>query len=267
MRRIFLAVAILSLAISPVGPAGAAGRVSLAAHHATYDLTLERARGQVSAATGTMSFEVLDACSGWATRQRLVLAITNGEGRTVNTVSESTTWESKDGRLLRFRTREVSAGSPPLTISGVAHRSRSGRAGSVLYTLPAKREVALPPGTLFPLAHPRAIRRAAASGQRFTPVPLFDGTGPDGAEATFITVVRPMGVGRPGWPALRRMPSTRVHIAFFPRKADTMTPDFESGMRYYVNGVAEKLDLDFGDFVMHGRLVRFALAPPEKCPG
>src|SRR5438874_1465779 len=47
----------------------------LAAHQAMYRLSLESAHsGDVTAATGTMTYEVIDACDGWAVQQRLELA-------------------------------------------------------------------------------------------------------------------------------------------------------------------------------------------------
>ena len=42
----------------------------MAAQRAQYALTLSSARGDITAASGTMAYEVQDACDGWATRQR-----------------------------------------------------------------------------------------------------------------------------------------------------------------------------------------------------
>ena len=41
------------------------------------------------------------------------------------------------------------------------------------------------------------------------------------------------------------------------------TPDYEVGMRYFANGVADDLSMDFTDFVMHGTLSEFSLTPPH----
>ena len=57
----------------------------------------------MTAATGSMAYEVQDACDGWATSQRLQMTLTNRDGQDVQMLSEYTTWESKDGLKLRFR--------------------------------------------------------------------------------------------------------------------------------------------------------------------
>ena len=66
--------ALLSLSI----PAGAAdlGAIPLAAHRATYALTLANAKsGGVQAATGSMTYAFIDDCEGWSTQQRLDIVV------------------------------------------------------------------------------------------------------------------------------------------------------------------------------------------------
>lgn len=65
-------------------------------------------------------------------------------------------------------------------------------------------------------------------------------------------------------PALAKLFSTRVRLAFFERKKNEYTPSYEVGMRYWENGVAEDMQMDFGDFVMRARMAEFALQP-RKC--
>ena len=36
-------------------------------------------------------------------------------------------------------------------------------------------------------------------------------------------------------------------------------------MRYWENGVADDLRMDFGDFVMDGKLTQLKLPPPRRC--
>jgi len=35
------------------------------------------------------------------------------------------------------------------------------------------------------------------------------------------------------------------------------------GMKYFANGVADDLHMDFSDFVMQGKLAEFTLPPPH----
>ena len=60
---------------------------------------------------------------------------------------------------------------------------------------------------------------------------------------------------------LAGLPSGRVHVAFFDQSAGTQQPDYEVSMRYWANGVADELVMDFGDFAMRGKLSTLTLQP------
>jgi len=133
--------------------------------------------------------------------------------------------------------------------------------------VPAARTMKLPVGTLFPMAHTAAILAAAAAGKKFLSLPLFDGTGTDGAQDTFVTVLDWGAKTDVAWPRLAALPSGRVHISFFDRDkpGGGQTPDYEIGMRYFEDGVADDLRMNFGEFVMTGALKTFEPAPPPHC--
>lgn len=240
---------------------------ALAPHHADYALTLKSSReGSVIAAAGTMRFDLQDACTGLATAQRLALDLTDSDGRETHSVSDYATFESRDGTRLHFVSRQAESGADTQTLEGTAVLGRAALGGHADYAGEAPHRVPLPPATLLPSAHTAAILDAAAAGRRFLAAPLFDGTSADGAEDSFVVI----GAHRPpaanAWPALAPLGSARVHIAFFDRTGDdTDTPQYEIGMRSYDNGVADELTLDFGDFVMQGRLATLTLYPPRHC--
>ena len=77
---------VLAYAATPAPPPPARTSVPLAAHRALYELTLDSSRGgrQIASARGTMGYEVVDVCDGWATRQRLRMTITSGEGKLIS---------------------------------------------------------------------------------------------------------------------------------------------------------------------------------------
>ncbi len=260
-RRRFAALLPLLFALLATAPSPARA-TDLAAHHARYDLTLQSARGDVTAATGTMSYEVLDACDGWAVRQRLSMVITDREGRDIDMVSDYTTWESKDGLKLRFHMRQTTDQSVTSDVTGDATLQRNGSGGVAHYTSPDDNTKKLPAGTLLPMAHTAAILKAAETGKKLLAVPLFDGTGANGAQDTSI-VISSWGPPQPGkWPALSKLASGRVRVAFFDRQTSAQEPDYEVGMRYWENGIADELAMDFGDFVMTGKLNELTVAKP-----
>ena len=276
LRRPLALLAIALLATPALlTPAKAAGPVPPAAHRALYDLTLESSRGgETTGARGTMAYEVTDACDGWATRQRLALTITNRDGQDVETVSDYATWESKDGLSLRFKMRQTTDTALTDQAEGDAHIDSPGGTGTIHYTLPEDHRIPMPKGTVFPMAHTEAILAAAAAGKKFIALPIFDGTGDKGTQDSAIAITNwappAKGSGLAANPVLAALPSGRVRIAFYDRDKPGAggdkpagAADYEVGMRYWANGVADDLHMDFGDFVMQGRLKEFTLQPPH----
>jgi hypothetical protein len=263
-----LAVLLYIVSLSVAHSAGIAvpqAAVALAAHRAMYALTLDSAHySDVVAARGTMGYEVLDACDSWAVRQRLDMTVTNTDGQNVHMISDYATWEAKNGLRLRFHMTQRTDSAITARTDGEASLERAGGPGLVHYTEPKEATLPLPPGTLFPMAHTAAIIAAAREGKRFLALPLFDGTDDNGAENTSIVVIDWKQPFKTDWPFLSELPSTRVRLAFFERKPGTITPDYQVGMRYWENGVADDMQMDFGDFVMDAKLTRL-VPQPHKC--
>jgi hypothetical protein len=242
--------------------AGPADATDLAAHRALYTLTLASSKGDdVVAATGKMAYEVIDACDGWAVRQRLEMMITNRDGQDVQMSSDYTTWESKDGLKLRFRMKQMTDSATTSEVAGDASLDAPGGPGVVHYTVPGESTKKLPPGTLFPMAHTAAILAAAEHGKKALFIPLFDGTTADGAQDSSVAVVHWDPPAASKWADLSKLANGRVHVAFFDRTASASEPDYEVSMNYWENGVADSLAMDFGDFIMDGKLADYQ---PQK---
>ncbi|HEY7581583.1 MAG TPA: cell envelope integrity EipB family protein [Acetobacteraceae bacterium] len=247
-------------------PADAAGlNTASAAHRAIYNLTLNASRGgDVVAARGTMGYEVIDACDGWAVRQRLSMTLTNSEGQDIQMVSDYATWEAKDGLKFRFHMKQTTDTAVTSQTDGDARLEGPGGAGQAHYTVPEDTTKPLPAGTLFPMAHTSAILAAAQAGKKFVALPLFDGTDDSGAEDSSIVVLDWKKPEPNKYPLLASLPSTRVRLAFFDHSSTGETPTYQVGMRYWENGVADNLQMDFGDFVMDAKMTD--LTPlPHKC--
>ena len=258
LRHIAAAAALTaSLLGTPARPVLAA---DLAAHRAVYDLKLDTAHEtKVTAATGSMTYEMQDTCDGWATQQRLDMTITNSEGQDVHMLSDYTTYESKDGLRLRFRMKQTTDDAVTSDLAGDATLEPGGGIGSAHFTMPKDDTLSLPKGTLFPTRHTENLLQAAESGRKFIAVPLFDGTTEKGAQDSSIVVNGWPSADKSSWPDLAKLPSGRFHIAFFDRTHGASTPDYEVSMRYWENGVADDLAMDFGDFVMDGNIREFKL--------
>jgi hypothetical protein len=259
------ALATQSAAAANTSPAVTPPTGALLAHKALYALTLDTANGKdVIAARGTMGYEVTDACDGWAVRQRLKMTITNAEGQDIEMASDYATWESKDGLKFRYHMRQTTDTAVTSQTDGEAFLQKVGSTGEAHYTTPHDATSPLPAGTVFPMAHTAAIIAAARDKKHFLSLPLFDGTDESGVEDSFIVVLDWKLPMQTKWPALTPLPSTRVNIAFFDHTAVAITPTYEVAMRYWENGVADAMKMNFGDFVMSAKMQEFT-PQPHKC--
>jgi len=271
LPNLILILLVLGVASGSAAPAAPAAPVPDAAlpfvgQRALYTLTLAAPHDtSVVAGSGRMGFEVLDACDGWAVRQRLEMTLVNSEGAVTHTLSDYATWEAKNGLVFRFHTLDLTNGEVTDRLAGEAHLDRTGGPGEVVYSEPSHSTVALPAGTLFPMAQTEAIILAARAGKKFMASPLFDGTDTTGASWSSVAIegwdpAQPQaGEGR--FAALAGLPSTYVRVAFFSHEPSVMLPDFQIGMRYFLNGVADDLAMDFSEFSMRGRMVHLSILP------
>jgi len=259
MKNMFLA-AVLSML------PGVALADGLTGQDAYYDLSLAKVRTHdVTGATGAMRFSVVDGCTGWGTTQHMTLLIRNADGSLNKTVTDYMTWETKDAKTLTFTLQERdNDGKLVIDDAGTATHSGPNGAGTIAYTTPAGRLLNLPPGTLFPMAHTAALLAAGEAGKKFISVPLFDGTSDSGAQSTFVALLGHHKPEKADFPDLSKLASTDVDIAFFDRQNADVNPNFRSQMRYYDDGVATGIMLDFGDFVMRGDLEKLTI-PPSDC--
>ncbi|MDR3531935.1 MAG: cell envelope integrity EipB family protein [Rhodopila sp.] len=246
-------------------PAGVPNQGALLAHRALYTLTLDSTKGgDVIAAHGTMGYEVTDVCDGWAVRQRLRMTITNTDGQEIEMASDYATWEAKDGLRFRYHMRQTTDTAVTSQTDGEAVLQKIGGPGEAHYTTPRNSTSALPAGTVFPMMHTASIIAAAREKKHFVTLPLFDGTDENGVEDSFIVVLDWKSPQQNKWPTLSPLPSTRVHIAFFDHQPAAMLPTYEVGMRYWENGVADDMQMDFGDFVMSAKMKEFT-PQPRRC--
>lgn len=265
----FLTAAVAGLLLSAVPALAGPAAPGLVSHRAGYTLSLHEADtgSGVESATGVMIYQWADACDGWTVQQRFELSVRTGEGD--NQVrSEYLTWEAKDGGRYRFRSRQFQGSTVISEVVGVAEMPADGP-GRVRFSAPADKTVILPPGTLFPTAHFAALMDLARDGKRLFNRRVFDGTDDKGAQElnAVIAPVRKaaMESGDPAVAALDGMPVWPMRFAFYDDDKPGGQPDYELGMRYFDNGVADALRLDFGPYVVAGTLSKLELLPDPGC--
>ena len=269
-RRAAIAASLASLMLATSG--GAALAASLAAHRATYELSLDH----VERRRGGRRHRPHDLPGhGYLLRLGHPAAAAPADGhprrRPDQRWSPTTRrWRARTADHLTFDMHQRANGATTEQVRGEATMPAPGPGpggGSIGYVLPHRATVALPAGTLFPMAHTLAILQAAEAGRKSLSPLLFDGTGPDGAQDTYVVITgwqpAPSQSDRAG--SLAALGSAQVHVAFFSRAPGTISPDYEAAMRYFSNGVSDRVLMDFGTFTMKATMQDFVLAKPAHC--
>lgn len=237
-------------------------------HRAIYKMSLSSARNssKVSDVRGRMMFEWADACDGWTTEQRFQLRFVYSEGEEMNMNTNYTTWEAKNGLRYRFNVRKQVNGETDEDIRGEATLAKAGAAGNAHFTKPEAQDMALPAGSMFPTSHTLGILQRAKAGEHIFNSVVFDGADAEGTTEvnTFIGQLTgsqvDIGDGllkdKKGWP---------VRMAFFPLNSDAAQPEYEMSLRLLQNGIAESMQIDYGDFTIKAILETLQALPKSGC--
>lgn len=135
-----------------------------APHRAVYSVvTLDKGKPSGDA-PGTYAFELKLTCDGgYVVNQRLRLEMAGARASIVSEQQSQMT-ESRDGRKLVFEHRTTANGKQTGLVKGEALIADDGT-GQARFTDPEGQTVALPAGTLFPVAIARATIRQAKAGE------------------------------------------------------------------------------------------------------
>jgi hypothetical protein len=251
-------------------PAEAAG-VQLVPHRAVYSMKLGSLRSGSSTvdARGAMYVEWSEACDGWTVTQRVKLALTTAQGDDLETDSNYSSWEAKDGRSYRFTVRNMRDGRLAEELRGAANLAANAGAGEALFTTPVGTRFALPKAAVFPTEHTVQLIAAAQGGENHLSRVIFDGASLDGPlEVNAIIgapIKAPANVAADAGAELTSGPSWRVRLAFFPLSSQSPEPDYEVGVRLFENGVADNFLLDYGDFSVAANLEKIEALPRPRC--
>ena len=154
---------LLSTAVLFALPALPAAAQEMAPHRAVYSVTMLDHGKPGDGAPGTYAYELKPTCDGYIVNQRLRLEIPGPRGMVVSEQLSQMT-ESRDGKKLRFEHRSTTDGRETSLIKGDALLGDDG-SGQAHFSDPEGQTVALPVGTLFPVAIARETIRQAKAGE------------------------------------------------------------------------------------------------------
>ncbi|QLF70344.1 cell envelope integrity EipB family protein [Peteryoungia desertarenae] len=262
--RSLLAMVVAASACSPLtAHATAAGK--LVPHRAVYDVQLKEAseRSGIEGMRGRMVYEFRgSACDGFSTDFRFVTQINTGEGTRV-TDQRSSTFEDVEAGTFSFSTKTFTDDQLDTDISGAA-REQGGKV-KVELTGPSNREVEVA-ASRFPAEHMLEVISRAQRGERFFESRIYDGS--EEGDQTYLTTTIVGPRQKPGaldgetkavgellkaeyWP---------VSISYFEENTvGDQLPIYSQSFKLYENGVTRDLTLDYGDFVLTGKLTKLEI--------
>ena len=139
--------------------------------------------GKAGASIGNYAYELKLTCEAYIITQRLRL----DAGGITEQQSQMT--ESRDGRKITFEHRSTANGKQTSIVKGGATLDQNG-VGEAVFTDPQGQSVALPAGTLFPIAIARATVKHAKAGDGGFDALFFYGEKPKSPQAVNILIGR-----------------------------------------------------------------------------
>jgi hypothetical protein len=262
----YLLLALLP-AIVGADPRARAAAAEIAPHRAIYLLDLLRLKSSsgVVGARGAVYFEWGKTCTGYLVNQHVRMQLAVSEGQSSIAVLVFSSFESNDGRNMRFKLRQIADGSVTEDMEGVAELEADGT-GVAHFSMPERRDIALPKGTMFPTAYSRKALDAVVAGKESFLGYLFDGSTTDGAFEVSTFYGPPETKPKPGGPAGETDRFWPKRAGYFGLGAADAEPLFEVGALVNAEGVAAWFDLDYGSFSVRASLAEFErLPPPPNC--
>ena len=272
-RSAFVAAALAGACFAGSGVTSAFANPAsgLAPHRAVYDLQLKDAteRSGIAGMYGRMVYEFNGSpCEGYTVSFRFVTQVNTGE-ETRLTDQQTTTYEDLKSGSFRFLTRSFTDEKLDKEVRGTAHEDKEGV--SVDLTAPDARKVELA-ASRFPTEHMIEVIEHAKKGERFFESRLYDGS--DSGDKTLMTtsVVGKKEMPKAGDPDADKAGTFAsqafwpVSIAYYNDTSDgDALPVYRMAFKLYENGITRDLTMDYGEFVLTGRLAKLEMFKQQEC--
>ena len=260
--------------------AQSAAPVQLAPHVAVYDLKLMSTKGKRSleSVRGRIVYDFSGSvCEGYALKFRQVTELDSGEGKVALSDLRTSTWEDGEARSFRFKSENFTDDKQMTDVDGRADRSPKNVA--VRLTKPDDKKLDI--GTVvFPTEHMRLLIEAARAGKNLVELAVYDGS--DNGEKIYQSLavigrkIEPDGKApedaAAGQTTLAGMARWPVTISYFDKtqkrdddQPSEQTPVYAMSFEMYDNGIARALKLDYGDFVVGGKMTSLEVRTARPC--
>jgi EipB-like len=259
---------------------GAGKSIDLAPHIAIYDLTLKSSRGKraLESVRGRIVYDFSgSSCEGYALQFRQVTELDSGEGKVALSDLRTTTWEEGEGKSFRFKSQNYMNQEQIGEVDGSADREKSG----VAVKLSKPEDKSFEAGkVVFPTEHMRLLIEAAEAGKTLLEVDVYDGSESGQKIYHSLSVIghriapeQAIDNAGPEKDSLAVLARWPVTISYFDnsreKKADDQpseqTPVYSISFEMYENGISRALRLDYGDFVIDGKISSLEVKKTAAC--
>jgi hypothetical protein len=258
---------------------GPGASVNLAPHIAIYDLKLTSSRGKRSleSVRGRIVYDFSgSACDGYALNFRQVTELDSGEGKVALSDLRTATWEEGDGNSFRFQSQNFMDQQRISEVDGKADRAKE----DVAIKLSKPEDKKFSAGkVVFPTEHMRLLIEAARAGKTLLEVAVYDGSESGEKIYQSLSVIgrriapdakpEDAAAGKDELAGLARWPVTISYFDKAAKKADDepseQTPIYAITFEMYENGISRSLKLDYGDFVIDGKMSSLEVKPAKAC--
>jgi hypothetical protein len=258
---------------------GPGASVNLAPHIAIYDLKLTSSRGKraLESVRGRIVYDFSgSACDGYALNFRQVTELDSGEGKVALSDLRTATWEEGDGNSFRFQSQNFMDQQRIAEVDGKADRAKE----DVAIKLSKPEDKKFSAGkVVFPTEHMRLLIEAARAGKTLLEVAVYDGSESGEKIYQSLSVIgrriapdvkaEDAASGKDVLAGLARWPVTISYFDKAAKKADDepseQTPIYAITFEMYENGISRSLKLDYGDFVIDGKMSSLEVKPAKAC--
>jgi len=255
------------------GQNGTMDAPDLVSHRAVYDISLKSAseRSGIKNISGRMVYEFTGTgCSNYTMNFRYVTRVETGDGAKL-TDQQTKTVEDLANKRFEFETKSLTDNELDKTVKGSAIEKPEGL--SVELISPETKELKVDEAR-FPTEHMIDVISKAKSGEKFFESQIFDGS-EDADKNLFTTTI----IGKQVAPEpntvdsdadktgqFATLPYWPIVISYFDGvSGKDETPTYRMSFKLYENGVTRDLTMDYGDFILTGKLSSMEVLPAEEC--
>ncbi len=214
------------------------------------------------------------ACEGYALQFRQVTELDSGEGKVALSDLRTTTWEEGGGKSFRFKSQNYMDRKQIGDVDGQADRGQNTVA--VKLTKPETKK--FDAGTVvFPTEHMRLLIEAALAGKTLLEIAVYDGSELGEKIYQSLSVIgkriepdkKPEDAAADKFAGMARWPVTISYFDKIEKKTDEQpgeqTPVYAITFEMYENGISRALRLDYGDFVIDGKMSSLEVRSESAC--